>query len=65
MHIPETMKAAILVKQDADLIVDNVQLPKNLGVGQVLVKIDKVEFVAHKLEKLMGKKVSIIICHIF
>ena len=32
-------KAAILVKQKNDLIVDNIQLPEKLEVGQVLVKI--------------------------
>ena len=56
MHIPETMKAAILVKQDADLIVDNVQLPKNLGVGQVLVKIDVSGICGSQIGEIDGKK---------
>ena len=32
-------KAAILIKQKSELVVDNIQLPSNLKVGQVLVKI--------------------------
>ena len=38
MNIPNTMKAAILVKQDSDLIIDFVELPEKLDIGQVLVK---------------------------
>jgi len=38
--VPKTMKAAILTQQKNPLeIVDNLQLPKHLGVGQVLVKV--------------------------
>ena len=33
------MKAAILVKSKKDLIVDDLELPKTLDFGQVLVKI--------------------------
>ena len=39
MTIPKTMKAAILFEQRKPLIVDEVELPKTLDVGQVLVKI--------------------------
>lgn len=39
MAIPKTMKAAILVEQRKPLIIDEVELPQALEVGQVLVKI--------------------------
>ena len=39
MILPKTMKAAILVKQNQPLVVGLVNLPKELEVGQVLVKI--------------------------
>ena len=39
MNIPLHMKAAILVKQGSDLVVDEVTLPRKLNVGQVLVKM--------------------------
>jgi S-(hydroxymethyl)glutathione dehydrogenase / alcohol dehydrogenase len=38
-EIPKTMRAAILVQQQAPLVVDEVRLPETLGVGQVLVRI--------------------------
>ena len=37
--IPKKMKAAILVEQKKPLIIDEVELPKKLEVGQVLVKV--------------------------
>ena len=33
------IKAAILVEQKKNLIVDNIQMPEKLRVGQVLVKV--------------------------
>jgi len=39
MTIPRTMKAAILVEQKKPLVIDDIQLPNNLEVGQVLVKV--------------------------
>jgi S-(hydroxymethyl)glutathione dehydrogenase/alcohol dehydrogenase len=39
MNNPKTMKAAILVEQRMPLVVEEIQLPQNLEVGQVLVKI--------------------------
>ena len=35
----KTMQAAILVEQNQPLVIDEVQLPKSLEYGQVLVKI--------------------------
>jgi len=39
MTIPKTMKAAILVEQRKPLVIDEIELPDSLDVGQVLVKI--------------------------
>ena len=39
MKLPKTMKAAILVEQRKPLIVDEIELPHSLEVGQVLIKI--------------------------
>jgi Zn-dependent alcohol dehydrogenase len=39
MTFPKTMKAAILVEQRQPLVIDEVELPSSLEVGQVLVKI--------------------------
>ena len=36
MAIPQTMKAAILVEQRKPLVIDEVQLPQTLEVGQVI-----------------------------
>ena len=39
MKIPTSMQAAILTAQHQSLVVDDVQLPKELQVGQVLVRV--------------------------
>ena len=39
MSIPKTMRAAILAELQQPLIIDEVELPPQLDVGQVLVKI--------------------------
>ena len=39
MAIPKTMKAAILVEQRKPLVIDEVEMPQSLDVGQVLVKV--------------------------
>ena len=39
MNIPDTMKAAILVKQRSPLQIEDVRLPVGLDYGQVLVKV--------------------------
>ena len=42
MNIPKTMKAAILVEQNKPLVIDEVELPASLEVGQVLIIIQEV-----------------------
>ena len=56
MNIPFKMKAAILVKQNADLIVDEVELPLNLDVGQVLLKVFVSGICGSQLGEIDGKK---------
>ena len=50
------MKAAILVKQDSELIVDKVELPKVLEVGQVLVRLNVSGICGSQLGEIDGKK---------
>ena len=56
MKLPETMKAAILAKQDSPLIVDKVQLPRTLDIGQVLVKLNVNGICGSQLGEIEGKK---------
>ena len=56
MNIPRTMKAAILVKQDSDLIIDNVELPGRLDIGQVLVKLYVSGICGSQLGEIDGRK---------
>ena len=56
MNIPRTMKAAILVKQDSDLIIDNVELPGRLDIGQVLVKLYVSGICGSQLGEIEGRK---------
>ena len=56
MVIPKHMKAAILARQDSELIVDEVELPKTLEVGQVLVKLLVSGICGSQLGEIDGKK---------
>ena len=56
MSIPKTMKAAILVEQRKPLVVDEVELPKVLEVGQVLVKIHYSGICGSQLGEIDGAK---------
>jgi len=56
MAIPKTMKAAILVEQDKPLIIDEVELPSVLEVGQVLVKIHFSGICGSQLGEIDGAK---------
>lgn len=49
------MKAAILVKQNAPLVVAEVEIPK-LSVGQVLVKVEYSGICGKQLEEISGKR---------
>ena len=56
MNIPNSMKAAILVKQDSDLIIDDVEIPQILDIGQVLVKLYVSGICGSQLGEIEGKK---------
>ncbi len=53
---PKYMKAAILVAQNEPLIVDTVELPNELGVGQVLVEVHKSGICGSQLGEIAGVK---------
>ena len=54
--MPRTMKAAILVEQKKPLIVDEVQLPDALELGQVLVKVHFSGICGSQLGEIDGAK---------
>jgi len=56
MSIPKTMKAAILVEQRKPLVIDEVELPQTLDVGQVLVKIHYSGICGSQLGEIDGAK---------
>jgi S-(hydroxymethyl)glutathione dehydrogenase/alcohol dehydrogenase len=56
MTMPRTMKAAILVEQKKPLIVDEVQLPDALELGQVLVKVHFSGICGSQLGEIDGAK---------
>ena len=50
------MRAAILVKQNSKLIVDDVELPDELKIGQVLVKINVSGICGSQIGEIKGVK---------
>jgi S-(hydroxymethyl)glutathione dehydrogenase / alcohol dehydrogenase len=56
MTIPTIMKAAILVEQRRPLVVDEIELPPTLEVGQVLVKIHYSGICGSQLGEIDGAK---------
>jgi len=56
MNLPKTMKAAILVEQRKPLVIDEVQLPQELEVGQVLVKVNFSGICGSQLGEIDGAK---------
>ena len=56
MAIPKTMKAAILVEQRKPLVIDEIELPQALDVGQVLVKIHYSGICGSQLGEIDGAK---------
>lgn len=56
MAIPTSMKAAILVEQRKPLVIDEVQLPQSLEVGQVLVKVHFSGICGSQLGEIDGAK---------
>jgi S-(hydroxymethyl)glutathione dehydrogenase / alcohol dehydrogenase len=56
MVIPKKMKAAILVEQHKPLVIDQVELPESLEVGQVLIKIHYSGICGSQLGEIDGVK---------
>lgn len=56
MTIPKSMKAAILVEQRKPLVIDEVELPSTLAVGQVLIKIHFSGICGSQLGEIDGAK---------
>lgn len=54
--IPRTMRAAVLVAQREPLVVDEVELPHSLEVGQVLVKVHASGICGSQLGEISGVK---------
>jgi len=53
---PSTTQAAILVAQHEQLVIDTIQLPEELGVGQVLVKLQLSGICGSQLGEIDGVK---------
>ena len=56
MTIPKKMKAAILVEQCKPLVIDEIELPSALDIGQVLVKIHYSGICGSQLGEIDGAK---------
>ena len=56
MNFPRTMKAAILVEQRKPLVIDEIELPEKLDVGQVLVKVHYSGICGSQLGEIDGAK---------
>ena len=56
MTVPKIMKAAILVDQKKPLVISEVELPKTLKVGQVLVKVHYSGICGSQLGEIDGVK---------
>src|SRR5437764_7918721 len=56
MAIPKALRAAILVWRRKELVVDEVELPKTLGAGQVLVKVHCSGICGSQLGEIDGAK---------
>ena len=56
MRYPKSMNAAILVEQNKPLVVDRIELPQKLEVGQVLVKIHCSGICGSQLGEIDGAK---------
>ena len=56
MQFPKSMNAAILVDQNKPLVIDQVELPQGLEVGQVLVKIHCSGICGSQLGEIDGAK---------
>ncbi|MDB5799573.1 MAG: dehydrogenase [Rhodocyclales bacterium] len=56
MTMPRTMKAAILIEQRKPLVIEEIELPETLGVGQVLVKVHYSGICGSQIGEIDGAK---------
>lgn len=56
MQLPKSMKAAILVEQNKPLVIDQVELPQKLEVGQILIKVFYSGICGSQLGEIDGAK---------
>lgn len=56
MNFPKMMRAAILTEQEQPLVIDSVELPPALDVGQVLVKVECSGICGSQLGEIAGVK---------
>ena len=56
MTMPKTMKAAILVEQHKPLVIEEIELPQSLDVGQVLVQVHYSGICGSQLGEIDGAK---------
>lgn len=56
MNIPRTMQAAVLVEQHTPLEIHDIELPSELGIGQVLVKVHYSGICGSQLGEIEGVK---------
>ena len=59
---PNEVRAAILVEQNKNLVVDNIQLPEELMYGQVLVKLMTSGICGSQIGEISGAKGTIHFC---
>ena len=53
---PKQVRAAILVEQNRDLVIDEIELPQELMYGQVLVKLMTSGICGSQLGEIAGAK---------
>ncbi len=56
MSLPKSMKAAILVELNKDLVVDEIEMPASLDFGQVLVRVHYSGICGSQLGEIRGVK---------
>lgn len=56
MTLPRTMKAAVLVEQRKPLVIEDIELPEALDVGQVLVKVHYSGICGSQIGEIDGAK---------
>ena len=56
LKAPKYFEAAILLKQNSDLVIDHIEMPNELNIGQVLVKVHVSGICGSQLGEIAGVK---------